>query len=105
MSKLGKIGHFFHIVGTFAPLILANTPLAPIAGAVTAAIQEAEAIHGSGSGAEKLAHVTAIAVDAAHAANAQAGHQVIDPAAVQSEAATVISAVVQAANLAHPKAA
>lgn len=104
MSKLGNLGKFLHIVGTFAPLILAVTPLAPIAGAVTAAIQEAESIAGA-TGAEKLARVTAIAVDAAHAANAQAGHVVVDPVAVQTEAATVISAVIQATNLAKPHAA
>lgn len=100
MSKLSAIGHFFLRVGQIAPTILALTPLAPIAPAVTAAIQEAEALHGSGSGADKLAHVVAIATDAAQAVNAQAGHQVIDPVAVQSEAATVISSVVQAVKLA-----
>lgn len=104
MSKLSALGHFFQHVAKVAPAILLLTPLAPIAGIVVAGIQEAEAIKGASS-AEKLAHVQAIAVDAAHAANAQAGHQVIDPVAVETEAATVISAVVQAANLAHPKAA
>lgn len=105
MSKLSAIGHFFLRVGQVAPMILALTPLAAIAPAVTAAIQEAEAIHGAGSGADKLAHVVAIATEAAEAVNAQAGHQVIDPAAVQGAAATAVSAVVQVVNLAQPKAA
>lgn len=102
MSKLSKLGHFFQAVARVAPAILMLTPLAPISGIVVAAIQEAEAV-GHSSGPEKLAHVVAIATDAAQAVNTQAGQQVIDPAAVQQEAATVISAVVQAANLAHPK--
>lgn len=101
-SKLGKLGHFFKVLAHVAPAILSMTVLGPIAGIVQAAIGEAEALHGPGSGAEKLAHVIAIAKDAADAANAQAGHQVIDPVAVENEAATVVSAVVQAVKLAKP---
>lgn len=105
MSKLSAIGHFFHRLGQVAPAILAITPLAPIAGIVQAAIQEAEAIHGAGSGPAKLAHVVAIVTDAAQAANTQVGHEVINIQAVQNEAATVISAVVQATKLTPPKEA
>lgn len=100
MSKLGKLGHFFRNVGKFAPVILALTPLAPIAGPVQAAIAEAEAIHGDGAGAAKLAHVVAIAKDAADAANAQAGHEVIDPSTVEATATQVVSTVVNVVNLA-----
>lgn len=105
MSKLSALGHFFEKLATVAPDILALTPLAPIAGRVQAAIADAEYLKGPGTGADKLSHVVNIAVDAATAANLQAGHQVIDPVAVQAEAGTVISAVVQAVNLAQLKAA
>lgn len=103
MSKLGKLGHFFQQVAKVAPLILAVSPLAPIAGPITAAIQEAEAIQGA-SGKDKLAHVVAIAIDAAQTANAAAGHVVVDPAAVESTAGAVISAVVESVNLAKSPA-
>ena len=102
MSRLGALGHFFQQVGKFAPLILAVTPLAPIAGPVAAAIQEAEAIHGAGNGAAKLQHVIAIAQDAAESANAAAGKVVVDPQAVAASATQVVSAIVSVANLSHP---
>lgn len=101
MSKLGKLGHFFHNVGKFAPVILALTPLAPIAAPVAAAIQEAEAIHGA-TGPDKLAHVIAVAKESAVVANMAAGKQVVDPAEVEGAAAQVISAVVAVANAAKP---
>lgn len=102
MSKLSAIGHFFERLAAIAPALLSITPLAPIAGAVQAAIAEAEHLKGAGTGQEKLAHVVAIAKDAAAAVNAQAGHPVVDEAAVEQEAATVISAVVQATKLTLP---
>lgn len=97
--KLGKIGRFFHNLGRYAPLVLALTPLAPIAAPIAAAIAEAEAIHGEGNGPAKLAHVVAIAKDAADVANAAAGRQVVDPAAVEGAAAQAISTVVAVANI------
>lgn len=100
MSKLGKLGKFFHSVGKFAPIVLALTPLAPIAGPVAAAIAEAEAIHGDGAGPAKFAHVVAIAKDAALVANAAAGKEVVSPEAVEAAAAQAISTVVAIANLA-----
>ena len=98
MSKLGRLGHFFVKVGQFAPVILALTPLAPISGIVGAAIQEAEALKGA-TGEQKLAHVMAIAVDAAKAANSQAGKVVVDPAKVQNAVAEAVSAVITVTNL------
>ncbi len=102
MSKLSKLGRFFQAVGKFAPLILAVTPLAPIAPAVMAAIQEAEALHGAGTGVEKLAHVKAIALDAAAAANAQAGKIVVDPAEIGAAVDQSVAAVVAVANVVKP---
>ena len=98
MSKLAKLGRFLQNVGHFAPLILAVTPLAPIAPAVAAAIAEAEQIQGA-SGRDKLAHVIAVATRSAEVA--QASGVPIDPAAVQAAAVDVIAAVVSVANLAH----
>lgn len=96
---MSKWATFLRITKSLAPIVLSLTPLGPIAGAVSAAIGEAEQIEGA-SGAEKLQHVTTIAVQAAHAANAQAGKVVVDPIAVQQEAGAVITATVGAINLA-----
>jgi hypothetical protein len=101
MSKLGKLGHFFKQVGHIAPIILAFTPLAPIAAPVAAAIQEAEAIHGAGAGADKLAHVVAVAVDAAEVANTVAGKVVLDPALIAESAQHAIAAVISATKAAQ----
>lgn len=97
---MSKWSTFLKIARTIGPVALQFTPLAPIAGAVSAAIGEAEQIEGA-SGAEKLAHVTAIALDAADAANQKAGHQVIDPAVVSSTAQSAISATVGAIKIVH----
>lgn len=102
MSKLGKLGTFFKKVGKYAPVVLALNPAwAPIAVPVAAAIQEAEAIHGAGSGAEKLAHVTNIAVEAAKAVNAGRDQVVVDPEAIRAGAGAVIGGVITLVN-AHP---
>lgn len=97
---MSKWATFLKIARTIGPVALQFTPLAPIAGAVTVAIGEAEQIEGA-SGADKLAHVTNIAIEAANAANAQAGHVVIDPLAVQQEAAKAISTAVGAIKIVH----
>ena len=104
MSILGSLGSFFKSVGKIAPAILQFTPLAPIAADVAAAIQEAEAISGPGTGAEKLAHVIAVATDAAKIANDAAGKQVVDPAVIASTAAQVISAIISVVNVVKPAA-
>jgi hypothetical protein len=97
---MSKWATFLKIARTVGPVALQFTPLAPIAGAVSSAIGEAQQIEGA-SGAEKLAHVTAIAVNAAHAANEQAGRQVIDPADVAATAQSAISATVGAIKIVH----
>lgn len=80
------------------PIVLAFTPLAPIAPAVVGGIQLAESLKGA-SGAQKKAIVQQIAVTAAQGANAQAGKTVIDPDLVSSTSSAVIDAVVQSVNL------
>lgn len=97
---MSKWGTFLKIARTVGPVVLQFTPLAPIAGAVSAAIGEAQQIEGA-SGQEKLAHVTAIAIQAAHAANEQAGHMMIDPSVVAATAATAISTAVGAIKIVH----
>lgn len=84
-------------ISKIAPVLLALTPLAPIADDITAAIQEAEGIAGA-SGPEKLAHVIAIAVDAAKAVNDQAGKIVIPMDRVVSIATLIVSLIVSATN-------
>lgn len=99
MSKLGKLGSFFKKVGQVAPAVLVLTPLAPIAPIVQAAIQEAEAIPGA-TGAQKRAHVKAIAVDAATSINIAKGAAVVDVAEVEQAADSSITAVIDAVNVA-----
>jgi hypothetical protein len=90
---------WLQILETFGPMILAFTPLAPIAPAVTAAIGAAETT--ALTGTDKLAQVVQVAGIAAEGVNAQVGHQVIDPSVVAASAASAISAVVQIANSVH----
>lgn len=97
---MSKWDTFLKIARTVGPVALQFTPLAPIAGAVAAAIGEAQQIEGA-SGQEKLAHVTAIAMQAAQAANDQAGHIVIDPSLVSATAASAISTAVSAIKIVH----
>lgn len=97
---MSKWATFLKIARTIGPVALQFTPLAPIAGTVSAAIGEAQQIEGA-SGAEKLAHVTNIAIQAADAANTQAGHQVIDPAVVAATAQTAISTAYGAIKIVH----
>ena len=99
MSKMSK---FLDGLKTFGPIVLAVTPLAPIAPAVQAAIAEAESIKDA-KGKDKLAHVVAVARASAQAA--QAAGVKIDPAAVESAASEVIDAVVAVANIHKAKAA
>jgi hypothetical protein len=85
---------WLEILSSVGPLVLAQTPLAPIAPAVITAIGEAASLPGA-TGPEKLAHVVNIATNAAQAVNAQAGRVVIDPTVLQSTAESAISTVVQ----------
>lgn len=101
---MSKLSAFLKAARLLAPIALSLTPLAPIAGAVSTAIGEAEQIAGA-SGAEKLAHVTNIAIEAANAANVKAGHVVVDPVVVQQTAAAAITATVGAINLLHKESA
>ena len=99
MSKLGKLGSFFKRVGRVAPAMLALHPtLAPIAVPIAAAIQEAEAIKGSGP--EKIAHVVGVATEAAKAVNAAARRKVLDPTEVKVATEAVVSAVISVVNVA-----
>lgn len=88
------------IIGQVAPKVLLFTPLAPIAGQVASAMLEAEQMVGA-SGADKLAHVKKIAATAADAANAEAGHMVIDPSLVEASATEAISTAKTVVNLVH----
>jgi len=91
---------WFFLVDTFAPLILALTPLAPIASAVAKGIQEAEALIGATS-EQKLAHAVNIARAGIEALNAQLGRVVVDPAIGTSLVSKCISVIVTVTNLVH----
>lgn len=97
---MSKWATFFKIAGTVGVQALKFTPLAPIAETVGAAIAEAQAIPDA-SGPDKLTHVTNIAIQAANAANVQAGRVVVDPVLVQQEAASAITTAVGAIKLVH----
>lgn len=99
MAKL-TLSQWLQIATQFAPQILLFTPLAPIAGNVAAAIVQAEQIKGA-TGPQKLAKVTAVAVEAAKATNAQAGRVVVDPEMVSSASAQAVSLVVTVVNGIH----
>jgi hypothetical protein len=101
MSKLGKLGHFFKQVGHIAPVILAFTPLAPIAAPVAAAIQEAEAIHGAGTGAGEARACRRRGRGRRKVANTAAGKVVLDPALIQDSAQHAIAAVISATKAAQ----
>lgn len=88
------------LVEQLAPIALIGTPLAPLVPAVILGIQTAEQIKGA-SGQQKLILAQQIVNASVMGANAQAGHQVIDPAAVSDLTAKGISTVVTAVNLAH----
>lgn len=86
------------LVEQIAPIVLANTPLAPIAPHVSAGIQLAEQIPGA-NGAAKLDIAKQITNVAVNAVNTQAGSQKIDPVAVDSAFTQSVHAVVAATNL------
>jgi len=88
------------MVQQLAPMVLAFTPLAPIAPFVSAGIQEAEQIQGA-SGADKLAHAINIARQGIAATNAQAGRTVIDPNLADSAIAAGINTTVSVVNIVH----
>lgn len=94
------IGKWLRIAGQFAPQILLLTPLAPIAGQVSVAIQEAEKIPGA-SGQEKLDHVVKIAQQAASANNAVDTNVQIDPAMIPTATADAVKTVVDTVNGIH----
>lgn len=95
---------WLEVLKSVAPMVLAFTPLAPIVPAIVVGIAEAEKIPGA-SGAEKLAHVQKIARQAAEAANAQAGHEVINPDEMDQASAAAISTAVTIVNMTHKQAA
>lgn len=85
-------------VENLAPLVLAATPLAPIAPFVALGIQTAERIPGA-KGADKLALATQIVNAGVQATNAQAGKEVVNVENVNTLVTSGINAVVAAANL------
>ncbi len=91
---------WLQMVASLGPQILMFTPLARIAPAVAAGIQEAQQMAGA-DGPTKLAHVTNIAVQAAQAVNAKAGHVEVDPETVRVAAGQAISTVVTVVNMVH----
>ena len=87
-------------VETFAPLILAATPLAPIIPFVISGIQTAEQIPDA-TGAQKLAIAQQLVADGVAATNAAAGHTEIDPALVNDMVTQGINTVVSVVNFKH----
>lgn len=91
---------WLQIVENIAPIILAATPLAPIAPFVALGIRVAEGIPGA-TADQKLVIAKSIASVGVQAANAQAGKEVIDTKAADTLVTSGINAVVAATNLRH----
>jgi len=90
-------GKFIALVNLLGPAVLLNVKggekIAPLVAVITSAIGEAQAIKGA-TGAEKKAHVLAIAAAAVTVANSSAKGVVLDPEEVQAVAGDGIDAVV-----------
>ncbi len=94
------LSKFIAVVKVIAPAVLASVPggekIAPLIPTITHAIEEAEAI--KGSGAEKKAHVLAIVKAGVETANAT-GKVALDPAEVHDIASTGIDTVIAAVHV------
>lgn len=97
---------WYALVKLLLPTVLAtvNPALAPLSGIILQGIGEAEQIK-SATGAQKLSHVVNLATAAAQGINAGAGRVLVDPALVQSSAASTISTIVDIANIVHRQGA
>ncbi len=95
-----NLSSWIKLVEVIAPVVLAATPLAPLAPFVALGIKTAEQIPGA-SGESKLALATNIVNTAVLATNAQAGHQEVDPALVGQALSSGIATVVAAVNVVH----
>lgn len=96
------MSRFLSLVKLLAPMIIAN--LVPhgqeIAPFVSAGIEEAEALKAKGaSKAERLAHARALVNNGINGYNAAAGHEKINPAAVNAVIDEAISTTVNVANI------
>lgn len=87
---------FAHLAETFAPLILAGTPLGPVAEYISIGISVAERAAATRpmTGADKLALAVKEVQNGVAAVNAQTGRVVMDPAVTEHALAAGISAVV-----------
>lgn len=82
------------------PIVIALSPLAPIAPAVVAGIRAAEAIPGATS-SQKKAKTMEIVSAAVQGANAQAGKVVVDPNEAMLAADNAIDTIVHVTNVIH----
>lgn len=88
-------------IQALAPILLplVSPELAPIAGSITDAIQQAEQLGAAGTLSDKLSHVQKIASDAAATANTVAGKTVVDPTLLDKAVNDAVSTTVSVANL------
>lgn len=91
------------IIKAIAPKIIhaINPTLDPLVGVITEGIVTAQEIHGARKGPEKRAHVIAAAAHAAKAINAAKGQELLDPVLVATATGSVVSAIVDTANVVH----
>lgn len=95
-----NIPSWLHLVEQLGPLALAATPLAPAVPFIILGIKTAEQLEGA-TGPQKLEIAKQIVSVGVAGANAQAGHNILDPALTDKAIASGISAVVDAVNLVH----
>jgi hypothetical protein len=91
---------WLQLVEEVGPSILLFTPLAPITPAIVAGIKLVNDLPGV-KGPEKKLLVQQIAAVAAAGANAQAGHQVIDPASVATVSGQAIDTIIGVVGIVH----
>lgn len=94
----------WNLIKMFAPLLITTLKpsLAPIAGNITDAMDEAEGMQGA-TGAQKLEHVKKMAASAADAVNTAKGHVVIDKSSLDQSVTEAVDTAVAVNNLVHKK--
>ena len=93
---------WLELIKLLVPIIIpvVSPKLAPLAPVIATGINEAEQLPGA-SGQDKLNHVINLATTTATGINAATGKTVVDPQHVTDAAASVISTIVDVANIIH----
>lgn len=96
-----KLQQWLSVIQSVGAVIipLMSPSLAPIAGSITDAIQQAEQMGAAGTLTDKLSHVQKVALDAATVTNAAAGKTLVDTTLLGTIVSDAVAAVISTANL------